>query len=70
MTSSRNAESESVSLDPAIVYVTESYFRFLVRDFTYSEEEIEKERQELENANATEKELWVSSPFAAALPSI
>ncbi|KAJ3546988.1 hypothetical protein NMY22_g1832 [Coprinellus aureogranulatus] len=32
--------------------------KFLVRDFTYSEEEIEKERQELENANATEKELW------------
>lgn len=32
--------------------------KFIVRDFVYSEEEIEKEKQELETANTTEKELW------------
>ncbi|TEB39299.1 V-ATPase subunit C family protein [Coprinellus micaceus] len=32
--------------------------KFLVRDFTFSEEEITREQDELENANATEKELW------------
>ncbi len=37
------------------------YPRFLVRDFVYSEEEIEKQREELETADVTEKELWVRS---------
>ncbi|KAF9036462.1 ATPase, V1 complex, subunit C [Hymenopellis radicata] len=32
--------------------------KFLVRDFVYSEEEIEKQREELETADMTEKELW------------
>ncbi|KAF8922321.1 hypothetical protein CPB85DRAFT_1372017 [Mucidula mucida] len=32
--------------------------KFLVRDFVYSEEEIEKQREELETADVTEKELW------------
>ncbi|TFK41400.1 hypothetical protein BDQ12DRAFT_679405 [Crucibulum laeve] len=32
--------------------------KFLVRDFVYSEEEIAKQRQDLETANTTEKELW------------
>jgi len=31
-----------------------------VRDFVYSEEKIAKEREELEVADATEKELWVT----------
>jgi V-type H+-transporting ATPase subunit C len=33
--------------------------RFIVRDFTYAEEEIQKQRAELDEANTTEKELWV-----------
>ncbi|KAF8971576.1 hypothetical protein BDZ97DRAFT_2033436 [Flammula alnicola] len=32
--------------------------KFIVRDFVYSEEEVEKQRQELETAGTTEKELW------------
>ncbi|KAF9243802.1 ATPase V1 complex subunit C [Melanogaster broomeanus] len=32
--------------------------KFIVRDFVYSEEHIAKEREELEMADATEKELW------------
>lgn len=33
--------------------------RFIVRDFAYSEEQIDKQREELEVADTTEKELWV-----------
>ena len=33
--------------------------RFIVRDFVYSEDEIAKQREELEMADTTEKELWV-----------
>ena len=33
--------------------------RFIVRDFVYSDEEIERARQELDTADMTEKELWV-----------
>ncbi|EKM83402.1 hypothetical protein AGABI1DRAFT_81175 [Agaricus bisporus var. burnettii JB137-S8] len=32
--------------------------KFIVRDFVYSEEEIEKQKEDHENANKTEKELW------------
>ncbi|KAL1739617.1 hypothetical protein HDZ31DRAFT_962, partial [Schizophyllum fasciatum] len=32
--------------------------KFIVRDFVYSDEEIEKARQELDTADMTEKELW------------
>ncbi|KAF9451774.1 ATPase, V1 complex, subunit C [Macrolepiota fuliginosa MF-IS2] len=32
--------------------------KFIVRDFVYSEDEIQKQREELETANTTEKELW------------
>ena len=35
--------------------------KYIVRDFVYSEEEVERQRDELENAAVTEKELWVSS---------
>jgi V-type H+-transporting ATPase subunit C len=35
-------------------------FRFLVRDFKYSEEAFTKQREELAMANVTEKELWVT----------
>lgn len=31
----------------------------MVRDFTFSEAEIQKQREELSTANSTEKELWV-----------
>ncbi|KAF5311794.1 hypothetical protein D9619_003322 [Psilocybe cf. subviscida] len=32
--------------------------KFIVRDFVYSEEEIAKQRQEMDTAGTTEKELW------------
>ncbi|KAJ2928753.1 hypothetical protein H1R20_g8229, partial [Candolleomyces eurysporus] len=32
--------------------------KFIVRDFVFSEEEIEKEKQDLETAGTTERELW------------
>ncbi|KXN84787.1 V-type proton ATPase subunit C 1-B [Leucoagaricus sp. SymC.cos] len=32
--------------------------KFIVRDFAYSEDEIQKQREELDVANTTEKELW------------
>ena len=32
--------------------------RFIVRDFVYSEDEVAKQQQELEDADTTEKELW------------
>ncbi|KAF9270458.1 ATPase V1 complex subunit C [Marasmius fiardii PR-910] len=32
--------------------------KFILRDFVYSEDEIAKQRQELETADTTEKELW------------
>jgi V-type H+-transporting ATPase subunit C len=34
--------------------------KYIVRDFVFSEEEVEKQRSGLEDADATEKELWVS----------
>lgn len=44
--------------------------RFIVREFVYSQDEIQKQRQELDNAGTTEKELWVCpdilSTFASA----
>ena len=36
--------------------------RYIVRDFQYSSEQIEKEREELHTADTAEKELWVSFP--------
>jgi hypothetical protein len=33
--------------------------RFIVRDFVFSEDELVKQREELETADTTEKELWV-----------
>ncbi|TFK76875.1 ATPase, V1 complex, subunit C [Pluteus cervinus] len=33
-------------------------YKFIVRDFVYSEEELAKQRQEHETADTTEKELW------------
>lgn len=33
--------------------------RFIVREFTFSEEQLVKQRQELDIANTAEKELWV-----------
>jgi V-type H+-transporting ATPase subunit C len=37
--------------------------RYIVRDFQYSTDQIEKEREELQTADTAEKELWVSSPL-------
>jgi hypothetical protein len=33
--------------------------RFIVRDFVYSEQEIAKQENDLQETNVTEKELWV-----------
>jgi hypothetical protein len=35
--------------------------RYIVRDFRYSADQIDKEREELQSADTAEKELWVSS---------
>lgn len=41
----------------------DSYFaftsRFIVRDFVYSEDLVEHQKEELATADTTEKELWV-----------
>jgi len=42
--------------------------KFIVRDFVFSEESIHTQREELEAAFVTEKELWVS-PSQVWLPS-
>ena len=34
-------------------------YRFIVRDFVYSQDLIEKQKEELAAADTTEKELWV-----------
>lgn len=36
--------------------------KFIVRDFVFSEGNIHAQREELEAADVTEKELWVSHP--------
>jgi hypothetical protein len=36
--------------------------RYIVRDFQYSSDQIEQEREELQTADTAEKELWVSPP--------
>ena len=36
--------------------------RYVLRDFRYSSDQIDKEREELQNADTAEKELWVSCP--------
>jgi hypothetical protein len=40
-------------------YILNPVSRFLVRDFVFSEDELIKQREELEMAKTTEKELWV-----------
>ena len=41
--------------------------RYIIRDFQYSADQIEKEQEELQTANTAEKELWVSSPAQSLL---
>jgi len=36
-------------------------YRFIVRDFTYDEEAIQKGKRELDDLVAEEKQLWVSN---------
>lgn len=36
--------------------------RFILRDFSFDEQALEKQRQELETVTLSEKELWVSYP--------
>jgi V-type H+-transporting ATPase subunit C len=59
---SRNVEntSKSVTAVSGVLYQC-TKTRYIVRDFVYSEDALEKQREELETADTTEKELWVSS---------
>ena len=36
--------------------------RYIIRDFHYSADQIEKEQEEMQVANTAEKELWVRFP--------
>jgi hypothetical protein len=38
-----------------------TFFRYIIRDFQYSADQIEWEREELHTADTAEKELWVRS---------
>lgn len=62
-TSPRSCERTSASslpLSPKITWadVTRLPYRFILRDFTYSETQIKKQSQDLEVAETTERELW------------
>jgi len=64
MTLFRNAENRSKQYPTSFFrfqyLMLQPFFeRFIVRDFVYSEQEIAKQENEFEVANATEKELWV-----------
>lgn len=37
------------------------FARYIVRDFVWSDEVLDKQREELELADSTEKELWVGT---------
>lgn len=39
--------------------LTQHPCRFIVRDFKYSEDAIEEQKRELQEMDASEKELWV-----------
>ncbi len=41
--------------------------RYVLRDFHYSSDQIDKEREELQTADTAEKELWVSFPSQRSL---
>jgi hypothetical protein len=48
-------------IHPSLAFLT-TLLRYVVRDFQYSSDQIEKEREELQTADTAEKELWVSPP--------
>jgi hypothetical protein len=49
---------------PASLRCDQPFLRYIVRDFVYSEEDLDKQRAELDMADTTEKELWVgATPF-------
>lgn len=47
-----------------LAFLTTS-LRYVVRDFQYSSDQVDKEREELQTADTAEKELWVSLPRPA-----
>ena len=51
--------SEFFSFHYSFFGVLHDLHRFIVRDFTFSEDEITKQQREFEVAGTTEKELWV-----------
>jgi len=57
-----NKYALSINSDSDIAH---SQTRFILRDFVYSDEEIAKQKQELEMADTTEKELWVNRMLLA-----
>ncbi len=48
-------------IHPSLAFLT-TLLRYVVRDFQYSSDQIEREREELQTADTAEKELWVSPP--------
>jgi hypothetical protein len=58
----RNAERTSqIPVETFGTHLMLLSFRFLVRDFKYSEEAVTKQREDLAMADVTEKELWVTT---------
>ena len=55
MSPEENVKSTSV---PALTH----FVRFIVRDFKWDPEALEKQNKELSELKAEEKELWVSTP--------
>jgi hypothetical protein len=43
-------------------------FRFIVRDFVFEEDSVEKYNAEVEAAQTNEKELWVRTPCKVIFP--
>lgn len=62
MNSSSSAGRISVYASTIISFFVSTLGRFTIRDFIFSEEEIAKQRQELDTADVTERELWVMLP--------
>jgi hypothetical protein len=44
--------------------------RYIIREYDFNEEEIEKQREELQMADLSEKELWVSIQWHAPAPMV
>ena len=62
MTLYRSVENTSYFVFPVFcLFYSSLGFRYIVRDFVYSEDILQKQREELATADTTERELWVSA---------